>query len=80
MGSVVVSVRVPRKLKEEAESLGIDIRRVVEEALRHAVKEERKKRIAEALKEIAEAGSLLSEEEWVKAVRDSRRRRIVDNT
>ncbi|WP_338248552.1 hypothetical protein [Pyrodictium abyssi] len=33
---MVVSVRVPRKLKEEAERLGIDIRRVVEESLRRA--------------------------------------------
>ncbi len=75
MPTVVVSVRVPRRLKEEAERLGIDLRRLVEEALQHAIIEERKKRIAEALKELAEAGQPIREDEWVRAVKESRRGR-----
>lgn len=76
MSTVVVSVRVPRQLKEEAERLGIDIRRVVEESLRRAVIEERKRRIAEALRELAAAGGDLTVEDWVEAVKASRRGRV----
>ena len=75
MSTVVVSVRVPRRLKEEAERLGIDLRRLVEEALHHAIVEERRKRVAEALKELAEAGRSIGEDEWVRAVKESRRGR-----
>ena len=77
MSTVVVSVRIPRQLKEEAERLGIDIRRVVEESLRRAVLEERKRRVAEALKEIAVAGGDLSIEEWIKAIKSARRGRSI---
>jgi len=76
LSTVVVSVRVPRQLKEEAERLGIDIRRVVEESLRRAVIEERKRRIAEALRELAAAGGDLTVEDWVEAVKASRRGRV----
>ena len=75
MSTVVVSVRVPRRLKEEAERLGIDLRRLVEEALHRAIVEERRKRVAEALKELAEAGRSIGEDEWVRAVKESRRGR-----
>ena len=46
----------PSSSREEAERLGMDTRCVVEESLRRAIMEERKKRIAEALKELAAAG------------------------
>ncbi len=77
MSTVVVSARIPRRLKEEAERLGIDIRRVVEESLRRAVEEERRKRVVEALRELAEAGAGLSVDDWVKAVKEARRGRVV---
>jgi len=71
---VVLSVRVRRELKEEAEELGIDIRGVVEKALREEVlkvKRERFKRLLEkALKSMD-----VSVEEWVEAVKESRRER-----
>jgi methyl coenzyme M reductase beta subunit len=66
-------VREPIKeeLKEEAERLGVNLREVVERALEDdvgRVKAERmKKLIEEALKSMD-----LKEEEWVKAVKESR--------
>lgn len=76
MSTVVVSVRVPRRLKEEAEELGIDLRRVVEEALRKAVEEERMRRLAEALQGLREAAEPgLEPRDWVEAVKASRRGR-----
>ena len=72
--STVLSVRVGRKLKEEAERLGINLRDVVERALR----EEIAKVKAEKYKELLEDGLNamdLSPEEWVKAIKESRRER-----
>jgi hypothetical protein len=66
-------VREPIKeeLKEEAERLGVNLREVVERALedevRRAKAERMKKLIEEALKSMD-----LKEEEWVKAVKESR--------
>ena len=74
VSTVVLSVRVRRELKEEAEELGIDIRGVVEKALREEVlkvKRERFKRLLEkALKSMD-----VSVKEWVEAVKESRRER-----
>jgi post-segregation antitoxin (ccd killing protein) len=69
--SVVLSVRVRRELKEEAERLGINIREVVERALEEEIRRVKMERlktvIGEALK-----GMDVGVEEWVEAVRESR--------
>ena len=71
MTSVVLSVRVRRELKEEAERLGINIREVVERALEEEIRRVKMERlkmvIGEALKAID-----VSVEEWVEAIRESR--------
>jgi post-segregation antitoxin (ccd killing protein) len=71
MTSVVLSVRVRRELKEEAERLGINIREVVERALEEEVRRVKMERlktvIGEALK-----GMDVGVEEWVEAIRESR--------
>jgi post-segregation antitoxin (ccd killing protein) len=71
MSTIVLSVRVRKELKEEAERLGVNLREVVERALedevRRAKAERMKKLIEEALKSMD-----LKEEEWVKAVKESR--------
>lgn len=72
--STVLSVRVRRELKEEAERLGIDLRRVVERALEEEIRRVR----AERFKGVLERGLKaidLTPEEWVKAVKESRRER-----
>jgi post-segregation antitoxin (ccd killing protein) len=69
--SVVLSVRVRRELKEEAERLGINIREVVERALEEEIRRVKMERlktvIGEALK-----GMDVGVEEWVEAIRESR--------
>ncbi len=70
--SAVVEVRVPRRLLEEAERLGIDVERVAGEALRRAVAEERKRRLAEALRGLSEAMERVDPDEWVALIRSAR--------
>lgn len=74
MSTVVLSVRIRRELKEEAERLGIDVRTVVEKALEEEIKRARlsrfKRLMDEALKVID-----VSVEEWVEAIKESRAER-----
>ena len=74
--SVVVSVRVRRELKEEAERLGIDLRRLVEETLKKEVERRRRARFEEAVDTIVQGMNPVSEEEFMKVVREWRRKRI----
>lgn len=71
MSTAVLSIRVRRELKEEAERLGINIRAVVEKALEEEiqrVRQEKFKRIVEeALKSVD-----IPVDEWVKTVKESR--------
>ncbi|MEM2047282.1 MAG: type II toxin-antitoxin system CcdA family antitoxin [Candidatus Jordarchaeales archaeon] len=71
LATSVVSVRVKRELKEEAEKLGIDLRSVVEKAIesevRRVKKEKLKRLLEEALRNID-----FTAEDWVRAVRESR--------
>ena len=66
----VLSVRVKKSLKHEAEKLGVDLRVAVEELLEELVAEKK----ANALKIAKELGNLMdvSPEEWVKDVRSTR--------
>ena len=74
MSTVVLSVRVRRELKEEAEELGIDIRGVVEKALREEVLKVKRERFRKLLEKALESMDV-SVEEWVEAVKESRRER-----
>ena len=49
--SVVIGVRVPRKLKEELEELGIDYTKEIKEYLTRRVREERAKRLVKEVNE-----------------------------
>ena len=70
--TVVLSVRVRRGLKEEAERLGIDVGKVVEEALERAVVEVKRRRFEVLFRRLGEELSGIGEEEWVRLVRESR--------
>ncbi|MEM2156705.1 MAG: type II toxin-antitoxin system CcdA family antitoxin [Candidatus Jordarchaeales archaeon] len=74
LATSVVSVRVKRELKEEAEKLGIDLRSVVEKAIesevRRVKKEKLKRLLEEALRNID-----FTAEDWARAVRESRDKR-----
>ena len=71
MSTEVLSVRVRRELKEEAERLGIDIRSVVERALEEEIRRVRKLRFKSLLEEMLKSVDITAEE-WVEAVRESR--------
>ena len=73
MSTVVLSVRVRRRLKEEAERLGIDIRAVVERALEDEIRRARRERFRVVVEEGLKAMEKISAEEWVRAIRETRR-------
>ena len=71
MPTTVLSVRIDKRLKEEIEELGIDVRAVVERALREEVRKvklERFKRLVEK----ALSSMEISIDEWIKAVKKTR--------
>ena len=71
MPTTVLSVRIDKRLKEEIEELGIDVRAVVERALREEVRKvklERFKRLVEK----ALSSMEISIDEWIKAVKETR--------
>ena len=70
----VLSVRIRRELKEEALRLGVDVRAVVERALEEEVRRKRKEKFRKLLEE-ALRGCDVTVEEWVEAVRETRRER-----
>ncbi len=71
MSTAVVSVRVRRELKEEAERLGVDIRSVVEKALEEEVKQAKLSKLRSLLDRTLESMDV-SVEEWIQAVREVR--------
>ena len=74
MSTAVLSVRVRRELKEEAERLGIDVRALVERALEEEIRRVKLSRLRELLDEALKAMDL-PPEEWVRAVREARTER-----
>lgn len=68
---MVLSVRIKKELKREAEELGIDIRSVVERALREEILRVKRRYFKELL-DRALKDMDVSVEEWVKDVRESR--------
>jgi len=73
--SVVVSVRVRRELKEEAERLGINMRELVERALMEEIERRRRMEFEKAVNTILEGMEGVSEEEFVRVIREWRRKR-----
>ncbi len=71
--SVKIIISIPEELKEEAEKLEIDIRRVVEECLRRAIAEKKRKVLAEAIKQLVDAAGELPVDEWVEIIKSSRK-------
>jgi len=72
--TVVLSVRVRRELKEEAERLGVDLRAVVEKALEEEIRRARMQRLRVLVGEALDAMNP-AVEEWVRVVRETRRER-----
>ncbi|NPA96238.1 MAG: DUF4145 domain-containing protein [Crenarchaeota archaeon] len=72
--SAVLSVRIRRELKEEAERLGIDVRAVVERALEEEIKRVRMARLRELIDRALESMST-SVDDWIQSVKESREER-----
>ncbi|HTY75738.1 MAG TPA: DUF4145 domain-containing protein [Candidatus Nanoarchaeia archaeon] len=68
--TAVLSVRVKKSLKLEAEKLGVDLRLAVEKTLEEIVAEKRKnaQRVAKELRDLMD----VRPEEWVEDVRANR--------
>ena len=71
MCSAVLSVRIRRGLREEAERLGVNIREVVEKALEEEVKRVKMEMLRNLFEEALKSMNI-SVEDWVMAVKESR--------
>lgn len=73
MKTEVLSIRVRKDLKEEADSLGIDVKKTLEEVLEGLVAARKQK----SSKVARELNSLMNvtEKEWLNGVRSSRKER-----
>jgi len=75
LSTVVLSVRVRRELKEEAEKLNIDVRKVIEEALEEAIERARREKLRKALQNFGRNLEKISVEEWINIIRECRESR-----
>ncbi len=73
MKTEVLSIRVRKNLKDEADSLGIDIKKTVEEILEEmvAAKKQKSGNVAKELHRLMN----VTTEEWLNGVRASRKER-----
>ena len=72
--SVVISVRVPKRLKEECKSLGVNISEVVRRALEEEVARRRERLLLEAADRAGEVFSKLAPQRIVELIKEDRRR------
>jgi post-segregation antitoxin (ccd killing protein) len=71
LSTTVLSVRVRKELKEEAEKLGISLREVVERALEEEIRRVKMERIKKLMEEALKSMSL-REEDWARIIKESR--------
>jgi post-segregation antitoxin (ccd killing protein) len=67
----VLSVRLSKKLEDEARTLNIDIKGTVEEALKRKIAKAKTERLSKMLKKAVGATGMTNSD-WIKAVRESR--------
>ena len=72
METEVLSVRVRKSLKEEAEKMGVDFKAAVEELLENLVAEKKAKAQKRA-EDLRRAMGNITVEEWVRDVKETRR-------
>ena len=71
----VVTGKVPKKLKEKAKQLGININKVIREALENAVKEKEDQIFLESLNDAANILSKINIKRMVQNIRENRETR-----
>jgi len=72
METEVLSVRVKKSLKDEAEKMGVDLRAAVEEALEERVAEKKTKAQRRA-EELRRSMKGVTVEDWIRDVKETRR-------
>lgn len=75
MSTEVLSVRIRKDLKRQAEKLNIDVKTVVEMALAEAIEKAKRERLRESIKALLYQMKEISEDQWVEAVKECRRER-----
>jgi len=73
--SAVLSVRIKKELKEEAEKFGINLREVVENALKQEIEKRKRLEFEKAVKVVLEEMKGISEEEFMQVIKEWRRKR-----
>ncbi len=71
MPTVVLSVRIRKELKEEAERYGINIKEVIEKSLEKEIRKAKAERLKRIIEE-ALNNMDVSAEEWVRHVKETR--------
>jgi len=75
MSTEVLSIRIKKDLKREAERLNLNIKDIIEKALAEAIEQAKRKRLEEAINALLLEMKEISEDEWVKTVKECRRER-----
>ncbi len=75
VGSVTISVRIPKELKEKIDRYGVRISEVVRKALEEEVRRRELEEAAKAAEELGELFSRVPDDEIVRSVREYRRSR-----
>ena len=72
--SAIISVRIPKKMKEDLERLEINVAEFVKEALEKKIKEEKVKRVLKQVKKIQDNSKEIDEDLATQLVREERDR------
>ena len=72
MSSVIVSVRVPKELREELKKYGVNVSQIVRKALEEEVKRRRIEELKEAAGRLGELFANIQDEAIVEAIRRMR--------
>ena len=75
MGSVTISVRIPKELKEKIDRYGVRVSEVVRKALEEEVRRRELEESAEAAEELGKFFSRIPDDEIVRSIREFRRAR-----
>ena len=62
-------------MKKEAERLNVNIKSIVEKALAEAIEQAKRKKLKEAINTLLLEMRKISEDEWVRVIRECRRKR-----
>ena len=73
MGSVTISVRIPRELKEKIDRYGVKISEVVRKALEEEVRRRELEEAAEAAEELGKIFSRIPDDEIIRTIKEYRR-------